>query len=71
MAILIALVAAGQGVVMLPDLAKAERDPRVAVRPLADADLARTIYAFARKTAIGRPSIRALVDALKDAARDV
>jgi DNA-binding transcriptional LysR family regulator len=34
-AILIALVAAGQGVGMLPGLAKAERDERVAVRPVA------------------------------------
>lgn len=67
-AILIALVAAGQGIVLLPGLAAAERDPRVAVRPIADADLGRTIYAFHRRTASGRPSVRALVDALRETA---
>ena len=67
-AILIALVAAGQGVVLLPGLARAEREQRVAVRPLADANLGRTIYALHRRAASGRPSIRALITALQEAA---
>ena len=67
-AILIALVAAGQGVVLLPGLARAEREERVAVRPIDEADLGRTIYALSRRTANARPSIRALITALQEAA---
>ena len=55
-AILIALVAAGQGVVHLPGLARAEPDERIAVRPIEDADLGRTIYALNRLTAATQPS---------------
>jgi DNA-binding transcriptional LysR family regulator len=65
-AILLALVAAGQGVVLLPGLARAEREERVAVRPIKDADLGRTIYALNRRTSSARPSIRALLDALHE-----
>jgi DNA-binding transcriptional LysR family regulator len=66
-AILIALVAAGQGVVLLPGLARAERDERVAVRPLEHPDLGRTIYALNRQTNAARPSVRALITALREA----
>jgi DNA-binding transcriptional LysR family regulator len=65
-AILIALVAAGEGIVLLPGLAGAERDERLAVRPIKDADLGRTIYALNRRTSNARPSIRALVTALHE-----
>jgi DNA-binding transcriptional LysR family regulator len=68
-AILIALVAAGQGVVLLPGLARAERDERIAIRPIDHSDLGRTIYALNRQTASTRPSIRALIQALREAAR--
>jgi DNA-binding transcriptional LysR family regulator len=68
-AILMALVAAGQGIVLLPGLTDAGRDERIAVRPIADADLGRTIYAFSRRTATGRPSVRALVEALRESAQ--
>lgn len=67
-AILVALVAAGQGIVMLPGLARAGRDEGVAVRPIAEADLGRTIYAFSRRTASGRPSVNALLEALRESA---
>jgi DNA-binding transcriptional LysR family regulator len=67
-AILVELVASGQGVGMLPALARAERDPRVAVRPIAVARPARTIYAFTRRSGAARPAVRALVGALRDAA---
>jgi DNA-binding transcriptional LysR family regulator len=66
-AILIALVASHQGVVLLPGLARAERDERIATRPIEGSDLRRTIYALARRTASARPSIRALIEALRDA----
>lgn len=65
-AILIALVAADQGIVLLPGLARAEHDERIAVRPIAGADLGRTIYALNRVTATSRPSVRALIDALRE-----
>ena len=68
-AILIALVAAGEGVVLLPGLARAEREERVAVRPIADIELGRTIYAMSRIAASARPSIRALVGALHEVAQ--
>jgi DNA-binding transcriptional LysR family regulator len=67
-AILIALVAAGQGVGTLPGLASAERDDRIAVRPIAEGTLGRTIYAYARRSATGRPAIRALFAALRETA---
>jgi DNA-binding transcriptional LysR family regulator len=66
-AILIALVAAGQGVVLLPGLARAERDHRIAVRAIEGADVARTIYALNRRTNAARPSVRALITALHEA----
>ena len=66
-AILIALVAAGQGVVLLPGLARAERDHRIAVRRIEGADVARTIYALNRQTNAARPSVRALITALHEA----
>ena len=70
-AILIALVAAGQGVVLLPGLARAERDQRIAVRPIDGADLGRTIYALNRQTSAARPSVRALITALRETAAAV
>lgn len=70
-AILLALVAAGQGIVMLPGLSNAERDERVVVRPIAEADLGRTIYAFSRRTSAGRPTLRAVIEALRETARTV
>lgn len=66
-AICLSLVAAGQGVVLMPSLARADRDDRVAVRRLADAAPGRTIYAFTRRSAAPRPALRALVDALRAA----
>jgi DNA-binding transcriptional LysR family regulator len=70
-AILIALVAAGEGVVMLPGLARAERDRRIAVRPIKDADLGRTIYALNRQTNAARPSVQALIGQLHAAGTEV
>jgi DNA-binding transcriptional LysR family regulator len=64
-AILIALVAAGEGVVLLPGLARAERDRRIAVRPIEDADMGRTIHAQIRRTNAARPSVRALIAELR------
>lgn len=64
-AIIVALVAAGQGVSLLPGMANAERDERIAVRPVAGAELGRTIFAFTRRSASERPAVRALIRALR------
>jgi hypothetical protein len=53
---------------LLPGMARAERDPRVAARGVAGTDLGRTIFAFSRRSATERPAVRALVAALRDAA---
>jgi len=66
-AIMVTLVAELGVVAMLPALA-APRDDRVVVRELAEEGLARTIYAAYRKSGARRPAIRALVDALREAA---
>lgn len=64
-AIIVALVAAGQGVSLLPGMAYADRDERIAVRPVAGADLGRTIFAFTRRSAGERPALQALIRALR------
>jgi DNA-binding transcriptional LysR family regulator len=67
-AILVELIAAEQGVALLPALTLADRDARLAIRPVAGVRLARTIFAFTRRSAAERPAVRALVGALRDAA---
>ena len=64
-AIIVELVAVGQGVSLLPALARAGRDPRVAVRPVAGEALGRTIHAFTRESTIERPAVAAMLDALR------
>ena len=66
-AIIIELVAAEQGVGLLPGLARAGRDRRVAVRPIAGSSPARTIFAFTRRSTSGRPAVDALVERLREA----
>ena len=68
--ILLALVAAGSAVALVPTLPHPERHEGIVVRPVADHELRRTIAVFTRLPARGRPAIAALVDALGDAARD-
>ena len=63
-----ALIAAGQAVGLLPALARSTGHPGVATRPVAEAPLGRTIYAFHRRSTTARPAVRALVDALAEAA---
>ena len=63
----LALVAAGQAVTMLPRLVRPDARPGVAVRALADGDVHRTIFAATRSADAGRPSIQALLAAIRDA----
>lgn len=62
--VLLALVGAGHGVTLLPQLAQAERYAGVAVRPVADADLRRTVFTAVREEAVERPALRVLEEAL-------
>ena len=66
----LALVAAGAGVGLVPRLARPERHEGVVVRRVADHDLRRTIYVFTRRSGARRPSIEALVGALREGAAE-
>ncbi len=66
--ILLALVAAGQAVTLLPDLVRAGREPNVVARDVAEAPLTRTVFSAIRRGSVRRPALRALRAALTDAA---
>ena len=63
----LALVSRGLAVTMLPDLVAPEGHPGVAVRDIADDTVFRTIFAAARRADADRPSVRALLSAVRDA----
>jgi DNA-binding transcriptional LysR family regulator len=64
----LALVARGMAVTLLPALILPERHPGVAVRRIAEGGLSRTIFAATRTADAARPSTRALLSAIGDAA---
>jgi DNA-binding transcriptional LysR family regulator len=64
--IILALVAAGQAVTLLPDLVGAGRDPAVAVRDVAEGPLERTVFTAIRRSSTRRPALLALRQALQD-----
>jgi DNA-binding transcriptional LysR family regulator len=64
----IALVARGLAVTMLPELPLLGSRPGVTVRAIAEAPVARTIFAATRAADAVRPSTRALLAAVRDAA---
>jgi len=64
----LALVARELAVTMLPALALPARHPGVAVRGITEASVSRTIFAATRATDAARPSTRALLAAIADAA---
>jgi DNA-binding transcriptional LysR family regulator len=66
--ILLALVAHGQAVTLLPDLIGAEREPGVAVRDIAEAPLTRTVFSAIRRGSERRPALSALRAALRETA---
>jgi DNA-binding transcriptional LysR family regulator len=63
-----ALVASGSGVALLPRLALPDNEPRIAVRRVSGARPARAISAVTRTADAKRPSTRALLRAVRDAA---
>jgi DNA-binding transcriptional LysR family regulator len=63
----LALVARGQAVTLLPRLVRPEDRPGVAVRAIAEGELHRTIYAATRTADAARPSVQALLTAVRSA----
>jgi DNA-binding transcriptional LysR family regulator len=61
-------VAAGLGVSLIPRLGLGARHPGVAVRRVRRPEPTRTIYAAVREGSLARPALRALLDALVEAA---
>ena len=57
---LLALVAAGHAITLLPELALIDDPGGVAVRPVADAELTRTLFTAARAGADRRPALAAV-----------
>jgi DNA-binding transcriptional LysR family regulator len=64
----LAVVASGQAVTLLPQLVVPVADPRLAVRAIAGGSVYRTIYIATRTADVGRPSVRAILDAVREAA---
>ncbi len=69
LATILSLVARGIGVAILPRLALAAGDARVAVRELPGTSPARDLYAVARASSVRRPSVAVIIRALTTAAR--
>jgi DNA-binding transcriptional LysR family regulator len=70
MSTIVSLVARGIGVAILPRLAVAAAERRVAVRDLPHGlDLARDVHAVARTASLPRPSVAVIVSALRAATR--
>ena len=64
----LALVADGRAVTLLPLLVRPDTHPGVAVRAIAEGSLHRTIFAATRAADAGRPSVQALLAAVRAAA---
>ncbi len=64
----LALVARGLAVALLPDLALPQRQPGITLRAIADASVDRAIFAVTRVADTARPSMQALLAAVRDAA---
>ena len=65
----LALVAQGLAVTLLPDLVAPAAQPGVVVRTIAEGPVYRTIFAATRAADAERPSVRALLAAVRTAAR--
>jgi DNA-binding transcriptional LysR family regulator len=69
--IILAIVARGLAVAMLPELPLPPRYPGIAVRSIAEGPVSRAIFAATRATDAARPSTQALLAAVRDAAEAV
>ena len=64
----LAIIAHGQAVALLPELVAPETHPGVAVRAIAEGSVHRTVFAATRTADATRPSVRALLAAVRAAA---
>ncbi|MGW9197649.1 LysR family transcriptional regulator [Micromonospora chersina] len=62
-------VAAGLGISLIPRLGLSTRHPGVIIRPVRRPEPVRAIYAAVREISLDQPALRALLDALMDAAK--
>jgi DNA-binding transcriptional LysR family regulator len=67
----LALVAHGQAVTLLPELVAPGAHPGVAVRAIAEGSVHRTVYTATRAVDAERPSVRALLAAIRAAAAEL
>jgi DNA-binding transcriptional LysR family regulator len=67
----LALVAHGHAVTLLPQLVQPEAHPGVAVRAIAEGSVYRTIFTATRAADAQRPSVQALLAAVRTAAADL
>jgi DNA-binding transcriptional LysR family regulator len=65
--LLIELVAVRGAVALLPAIGRPERDPRIAVRPIAEGDFTRALFVATRESDRARPSTAAVVRAIRAA----
>jgi DNA-binding transcriptional LysR family regulator len=65
----LALVARGLAVTLLPDLVTGAGHPGVALRPIADAPIERSVTAVTRAADASRPSVRAVLDRIREEVR--
>ena len=67
--VLFTLVRTGHAVTLLPDLVRAEEDPTLAVRDLAEGPLTRLVFTAVRAATAERPALAAVRASLREAAR--
>jgi DNA-binding transcriptional LysR family regulator len=67
----LALVTGGQAVTLLPDLVRPESQPGVTVKSIADGSVHRTIYMATRTADAQRPSVQALLAAIRAATAEL
>ena len=67
--VLLALVRTGHAVTLLPDLVRAQGDPTLAVRDLAEGELTRLVFTAVRAASAEHPALQAVRAALRDAAQ--
>ncbi|MBE2315204.1 LysR family transcriptional regulator [Solirubrobacter sp. CPCC 204708] len=65
---LLALVANGLAVTLLPDLVRPDRDPGAVARDVAEDPLTRTVFGAIRRGSERRPAVNALLEALRETA---
>ena len=65
---LLALVANGQAVTLLPDLVRPDREPSAVARDIAEVPLMRTVFGAIRHGSARRPAVNALLAALRETA---